>query len=221
MAVIDRSPSRAPSPLIGRAGALLSGALLLLLASSCAGRAPSAGGAPDRRSPADLMASGLAALDSLDHASAARLLAAVRERCGPNPAGARATLLLAAVHLDPRNETPAPQKTADLAAGYLRTGVGPAWTGPVARVLYLEALEKGAEPPDPPRSRPPGTALPADSRPAPEGCRTPGASAALGSARTLPSLPAAPMAVRLDSLRRRVTALQEELERIREILDEP
>lgn len=210
----------------GRPAAGLPATLALLLAAGCAGALGSGGGAgdpADRRSPAGLLAASLTALDSSDHATAARLLGAVRERCGPSPARGRATALLAAVHLDPRNETPSPQRAAELAAEYLRSGVGPAWSGPVVRVLYLEALEKGAEPPDPAGLEAPETAVPADGRaaPVPEACRAPELGGALASSGALPSLPGTAMADRLEQLEKRIAALREELKRIRAILDEP
>lgn len=168
---------------------------------------------------ARLLASGLAALDSADHDAAVRHLEAVRRRCGARPAGRKAMLLLAAAHLDPRNPSTDPQSAADLAAAYLRTGGGEAWTGPLASVLYLEALEKGADPPDPlgtdahPRPGPGGTA------PALEDCRHPEVGATASAVTTLPTLPGPPVAQRLEVLQRRVADLQEELERIRKVLE--
>lgn len=204
-------------------------ALALGLAAACAGTArgtgPEAGDGtvadPGRRSPGELLAAALDTADGSDHAAAAALLEEVRDRCGASPAGGRATLLLAAVHLDPRHADGDPQAAAEAAAEYLRAGVGPAWTGPVARALYLQALEQGAGPPDPAGlAADPGPPAPG-GRSVPEGCRDAGVPRALASAGALPQLPGTAMTERLQALRARVAELEKELERIRGVLDEP
>lgn len=231
----------------GRRGAATPAAAALLLASAllaCAGAGRSSGEAApgdappregdtatvdalvddDRRSPGDLLTAAVTAADSAGPAAALPLLGEVRDRCGASPAGARATILLAALHLDPRHADGEPQTAAEMAAEYLRAGVGPAWTGPVARALYLEALEKGASAPDPaglgadPGAEAPGAP---DAPLHPPGCLDPEVSATLASSRILPELPGTPMAERLEMLRARVDELEKELERIRDVLDEP
>lgn len=229
----------------GRRGAASPAAAVLLLASAllaCAGGGRSSGEtapgettAPgegdtaavdslvddDRTSPGDLLTAAVTAADSAEPAAAVPILEEVRDRCGASPAGARATILLAALHLDPRHTDGEPQRAAEMAAGYLRAGVGPAWTGPVARALYLEALEKGASPPDPAGLGPdPGAGAPDDPL-HPPGCLDLEVSATLASSRILPELPGTPMAERLEMLRARVDELEKELERIRDVLDEP
>lgn len=212
----------------GRGGVrpLLAGALALAILPSCAGSSGPPAEAPpsprlDRRSPGELLSAALSAADSSDHAAAAELVREVRERCGPSPAGGRASLLLAALHLDPRHADADPQTAAEAAAGYLRAGVGPAWTGPVARALYLQALENGASAPDPAGLGPDAARPPAPGRSVPRGCGEAGVPRALPSAGALPELPGTPMAERLETLRARIDELEKELERIRDVLDEP
>lgn len=203
---------------------LLAGALALALLPSCAGSSGTAAGAdppvPERRSPGALISAALGAADSADHAAAAKLLREVRDRCGATPAGGRATLLLAAVHLDPRHAEGDPQTAAEASAEYLRAGMGPAWTGPVARALYLQALENGAAAPDPAGLGAGGDRSPPD-RSVPEGCRETGVPRPLASSGALPELPGTPMVERLETLKARIAELEKELERIRDVLDEP
>lgn len=210
---------------LGRAVRRGSAAAAVLLLAACAGHGAAAGRpgeapgpAGPRAAPSELLTDAVTALDSADHETAVERLERVRHRCGPSPAGARAALLLAAVRLDPRNPAASPQDAAELAAAYLRHGVGPAWSAPLARVLYLEALEKGAEPPDPLGLEAP---RPRRRRIQEEGCRSTGPAGALSPSRTLPTLPGSPLADRLRRLKQRIATLEKELARIREILDEP
>lgn len=60
------------------------------------------------------------------------------------PVGHRATLVLAAAELDPRNPTRRLWVGADMSARLLSHHATPPWMGPVAETLYLLSLELGA-----------------------------------------------------------------------------
>lgn len=221
-------PGRRRAPRAGAPSLRPLAAALLLALGACSARG---GGAT--ATPGDRLSDALASTDSLDFEAAVRTLTALRERCRATPVGRRATLLLAAAHLDPRNPAARPGRAADLAGAYLREGGGPAWTRPVAELLYLEALEKGASPGPPGaggdvgatgaaggggKTGGPGPAGPGGGGAPPDGCGA-GGGARLAGASALPSLPGSPLALRLERLRGRVAELEAELERIRQTLE--
>jgi hypothetical protein len=210
---------------VGPAGLLAAGLLLALAA--CSSRGAGAAATPDAQ-----LSGALASTDSLDFDATIRTLTSLRRRCGASLVGRRATLLLAAAHLDPRNPEARPGRAADLAGAYLREGGGPAWTRPLAEVLYLEALEKGASAGaldaggnagatdaagGGTENGRPGPGHRAGAAP-PDGCGE-GGGAPLAGGSALPSLPGSPLAFRLEQLRGRVAELEAELERIRRTLE--
>jgi len=105
--------------------------------------------APVVVSASDLLDRSRAAQDAGDFALADSILLHVWDACGgESPAGGRALLLLAGLRLDPRYEASSPGAAARATARYLRTPGTPEWTRPLARQLYLLALEMGAPPLD-------------------------------------------------------------------------
>lgn len=106
-------------------------------------------GVPLVVSASDLLDRSRAAQDAGDYARADSILLHVWDACGgETPAGGRALLLLAGLRLDPRYGASSPAAAARAAARYLRTPGTPEWTRPLARQLYLLALEMGAPPLD-------------------------------------------------------------------------
>lgn len=115
-------------------------------------------------SASDLLERSRSAQDAGAYARADSILLHVWEACGgASPAGGRALLLLAGLRLDPRYEASSPGAASRAAARYLRTPGTPEWTRPLARQLYLLALEMGAEPLDADSLPEPGPAAGSDS----------------------------------------------------------
>ena len=86
----------------------------------------------------------LAALGRGDYRSAHEGFSWVAQYHSKDELGQQATLILAALELDPRNPGRRIEVGADVAATYLRAGDEAAWTRPVAQTLYLLGLELGA-----------------------------------------------------------------------------
>lgn len=87
-----------------------------------------------------------AALEAGDFGAAERDLRWVAARCESGEHGRRALLLLAAAQLDTGNPYGSAQAAADMAARYLRLPDAPPEDLPLARALYRLALDLGAEP---------------------------------------------------------------------------
>jgi hypothetical protein len=94
--------------------------------------------------PAADLEVGLEALEQGDYTGAYEVLYPLYRRHWDLPLGQRALLALTAAELDPRNENRRLWSSADLASHYLQIPESPDWTVPVARTLYLVALELGA-----------------------------------------------------------------------------
>jgi|GEM_PF-509983 len=82
-----------------------------------------------------------------EYQSGQRLMATVAAICPMDDLGRRATLLLAASELDPRNPDARPDVAARLAALQLLRP-GPDWARSLAGSMYLHALDLGAAPVD-------------------------------------------------------------------------
>ncbi|MGH7574439.1 MAG: hypothetical protein ACREM1_04820 [Longimicrobiales bacterium] len=87
---------------------------------------------------------GLAALARGDRGVAHEQIQPVSTEHWGEPIGHRATLVLAAAELDPRNPTRRLWVGAGLSAQLLSHHATPAWMEPVAETLYLLSLELGA-----------------------------------------------------------------------------
>lgn len=242
-----------------RRSVLLTAMLVLLTLWGCATVGEEAREAPppanEAMAPADSLAAAVRALEAGAYSEAVRALRWAASRCQAGTYGRRALLLLTATTLDPRNPDASLDEGAALAARALTLpGIDPD-DRTVAEVLYLTALERGAEPPlqaaaggdgatgqdtavverDSATVAPDTAAVPADTvavdsvgfMPARRFERCGEAMPEGPTSVTLPSLPGAPMAAllrraqaRRDSLSQRVTALEAELARIRELLQE-
>lgn len=86
----------------------------------------------------------LEALGRGDYRTAHEGLSWVVQHHSTDASGQQATLVLAALELDPRNPGRRIAVGTDVAGTYLRTGDKPMWTQPVAQTLYLLGLELGA-----------------------------------------------------------------------------
>lgn len=160
-------------------------------------------------SPEDHLEQALTLLEHDDYSAAEQHLASLYHNYAGQPVGRRALFELAAAKLDPRNPDHELDAGARLLARYLRLPHGvTAEDLPVARTLYLMALDLGATPP---AATPPA----ADSTLAAL-VGTPVAGAAVDS--TLPTLPHPPLTAELQALRGQMEAQQAELtERIKHL----
>ena len=176
--------------------------------------------------PALLRAAG-ASLETAGFPRADSILLGVWRGCGDTPAGRRALLLLAGTRLDPRNGTADPDEAAWAAARYLSLRGSRDWSQPLARQLYLFALELGAETVPAgalERAPTPGVHPPAGD-PGPPQVPSLASCDATGSAGgsteqglPLPHLASRPVTRQLAELRTRIAALERELDRIRKTL---
>ena len=89
---------------------------------------------------------GLRALERGDYQDATDMLATVAAICPVDELGRRATLILAATELDPRNPEVRAGVAAELSAFQLMRPSRDAWSHAMARDLYLMALDYGADP---------------------------------------------------------------------------
>ncbi|MGK7313003.1 MAG: hypothetical protein ACN0LA_12265 [Candidatus Longimicrobiales bacterium M2_2A_002] len=236
--------------------ALLTVLVLLLTVWGCATvREEAPPPATGAMAPADSLAAAVRALEAGAYSEAVRPLRWAASRCEAGTYGRRALLLLTATTLDPRNPDASLDEGAALAARALALpGIDPD-DRKVAEVLYLTALERGAEPPLQATAGGEGTAGQDTAAVVRDTAAVPSDTAAVApdtaavdsvdfvparrfercgqvmpdgaTSVTLPSLPGAPMATllrraqaRRDSLSQRVTALEAELARIRELLQE-
>lgn len=87
---------------------------------------------------------GLAALQRGDRGIAHEQIQPVSTEHWGEPVGHRATLVLAAAELDPRNPTRRLWVGADMSARILSHHATPPWMEPIAETLYLLSLELGA-----------------------------------------------------------------------------
>ncbi len=86
----------------------------------------------------------LTALDTLQYAPAIQQLQGLAQTYPQHVVGREALLLAAAALLDPRNPQPQLDQGAGLLRQYLAGADTSDWTRPVARTLYLLALQVGA-----------------------------------------------------------------------------
>jgi hypothetical protein len=200
--------------------------LAVLLGWSCAvgvgGGGRSSGSGPERAALGD----GIQALETGEYQEATGRLGWLASRCESGVLGRRALLLLATAALDPRNPDASPDRGAWLAAHVLGLPGAEPEDRLVAEALYLLSVELGGRVPT---AEGGGGSSGGDAEeglaPRFQDCR---ATDAEGGAPTpqLPTLPGSPMALlytqvraERDSLQARVTELEAELERIREILN--
>jgi hypothetical protein len=100
--------------------------------------------APFESSAEERFDQGLEALARGEYPVAYGHLSWVAEHHSHEKYGQQALLALAAMELDPRNQSRRIEVGADMAANYLRLPEKPLWTQPVAQTLYLLSLELGA-----------------------------------------------------------------------------
>lgn len=164
-----------------------------------------------------------AALDRSDFAKAEELLRSVATRCESGADGPAALLLLAAMHLDPRNPHGSPVVAAQLAARYLQVPSAPPASVGEAESLYLLSLDLGAPPVEDPLAPIPSSGRDRPARRVPSGWRAADRfdgcerSEPAVAGRPLPRHPGTPLWEALervwaerDSLSRRVERLSEE-----------
>lgn len=182
----------------------------------------------------------LEALDQADYAAARSELAWLVSRCEAGRRGRSALLLLASAELDVRNPEGSPAEAARLAGAYLRLPWVDEEEVPIARTLYLLAIDRSLpgmvtaaaadEPsPEPDTARPElatrfehceGGGEPEATRPLPEHPGTPAAAERAWLEKALAqhtdSLAAARM--RVAGQAERIRELEAEIERIRKLL---
>lgn len=193
------------------------GAAIVLLTACATTRGGSNGGFAD-----DLLTS-TRALEAGDYREATIRLGWLAGDCQAGPHGRRAVLLLASTALDPRNPEASPDEGARLAAAFLGLPGASAGDRAVAETLYLLALDLGAG--IPASAGDDGGESPAGlPRVAPrfDHCGRP---VAARPDTMVPVLPDTALATQLrqararrDSLEARLTELEAELARIRELL---
>ena len=101
-------------------------------------------GAGTSRSADEQFSSGLQLLNQGDYGTAAVVLDSVYRSAWPQRVGQRALLELAALSLDPRNPARSLWHASDYAARLVAIPETEEWLLPVARSLYLTAVELGA-----------------------------------------------------------------------------
>jgi len=192
--------------------------VVTLVAAACASLPPEETSPPIPISePERRFASALAALDRSDFAGARPDLEWLVRRCEAGAHGRTALLLFASAELDPHNRRRSPTEAARLASAYLRLPWATPEEVPLARTLYLMAvdLESPAEGADTLVD-----SLPADSSAIPsiplaerfEHCDGTGTPARIGS---VPEYPDTTTAERLARLRSQLDARTDSLERAR------
>ncbi len=117
-------------------------ALLLVGAGGCAHPKPA--GTAAANAPALRLGHALVELDSGQYAPATEELQTLAQSYPQHVVGRQALLLTAAAELDPRNPGRQPDTAAGLLTQYLADADTSDWTRPVARTLYLLALQVGA-----------------------------------------------------------------------------
>ncbi len=117
-------------------------ALLLVGAGGCAHPRPAGTGSAN--APALRLGQALIELDSGQYAPATQELQALAQAYPQHVVGRQALLLTAAAELDPRNPSVQLDSAAGLLTQYLAGADTSDWTRPVARTLYLLALQVGA-----------------------------------------------------------------------------
>lgn len=148
---------------------------LLLGVGACSVLRPDA---PLERDAEHRLDRGLAALDARQYREAFDDLSWVYAHCRDHTRGAEALLALAALELDPRNETGRPGVAADLLARVLREPTSEDYVRPLAASAYLMALSLGA----PPAAE--ATTAMAGAAPGPAGVDTAAARVPAGAADT-------------------------------------
>ncbi len=117
-------------------------ALLLVGAVGCTHPRPA--GAGSANAPALRLGEALVELDTGAYAPATQELQALAQAYPQHVIGRQALLLTAAAELDPRNPGAQLDEAAGLLTQYLAAADTSDWTRPVARTLYLLALQVGA-----------------------------------------------------------------------------
>lgn len=201
--------------------ALRSWPLLILVAGACA--TSSGGGWSDGEASApEILADGVRAMVARDYSQASERLWPLALWCEAGDHGRRAVLLLATAALDPRNPQSDADEAARLAARYLEIpGIG-SEDRILAETLYLMALDRGGSAGGPASvEREPALRFGDCGAGAPRRAE----AEPRETEEVLPTLPDAPAPdvlrrarAQRDSLRERVTELEAELERIREVL---
>lgn len=215
------TPEPAPSASLAR----LLGLLLLPALAGCSLLSPAGGPA----GPDDAFETGLVRLEAQRHEEAAASLAAVARTCGTRPLGQQAALALALVELDPRHRDGDPERAARLALHLLERPDRAPWTGRMAEMIYLLAVDRrvatdslGAAPVTElyPAEADPGAGEPSAGEPPVADCGARLTAAAPDSA-ARPRLPGAPAALRHARLRARLEQLEAEVDRLRSLLEPP
>lgn len=208
-----------------------------LVAAAGCGALRSPGSAPEA---AERLRAGAAALEEGDFTAAEADLRWAAARCGAGQYGREALLMLAVVHLDPRNPSRAPSLAADYAGRYLLRAETPPELRSLGRAVYLLALEHGGQPPDAASPWLTESAGEGEEPEEPEGgwslvaprSECEGEASAAGDPDALPELPVASVPERIaavegerEALRRekaqltaRLAELQRELARIRKLI---
>lgn len=200
--------------------------LTVLVGWSCAvgvgGVGRSSGSGQERAALGD----GIRALEAGEYEAAAGRLGWLASRCESGLLGRRALLLLATAALDPRNPDASPDRAARLTAHVLGLPGADPEDRVVAEALYLLSLELGGRVPVAEGGAGSGGGhAEGDLAFRFQDCRIADAEGSTPPPQ-LPTLPGSPMAllyaqirVERDSLQARVTELEAELARIREILN--
>lgn len=218
-----------------RGPAMLAALTVLWIASGCAAvqtvtEEPQTDVAPD---PEVALRHAVMALDAGDYRTARRRLDALARDCAPPSQRVRdrAALLLASIELDLGNPVGRPAEAATMAAQVLTRSTPGDADAALARLLYMLALDRGAEPVDPLSDViQPGYGCHADPDhvwPGPTPLPAPVLPTSVGRLAALEDT----LAIRTDSLRTlhehlstsraRTEALEAEIERIRQLLRGP
>jgi hypothetical protein len=115
-------------------------AVLLVGTAACA----TVRGAGTGRSADQRLTDGVLLLETGDYAAATAVLDSVYRSAWTRPVGQRALLELAALSIDPRNPGRSLWQSADYSARLVAIPQTEPWMLPVARSLYLVAVELGA-----------------------------------------------------------------------------
>lgn len=204
----------------GSPALLLAGGLMLLAVTACA----SSGGEPEQTA----FRGGVVALQDARYQQAWERLERVRRACGTSPLAQQAVLLEAAGALAGGPGDRDPDRAARFAAAYLQQPRPPEWGVPVAEAVFLMAREMGAAVPTPEETAGVFVSGP-DEEQAGQGepavwCEADWATRRgerAAEPRALPELEGPSVARDRERLVHRIRALEDEVERLRELLELP